>query len=218
MNIMLIAGGPAEELPDFSFFPKGLFIGVDSGTLTLLEQGIRPVAAVGDFDSVTAEDYEYIRSVFPDLSRSPAEKDQSDTELGLEVAMTYKPEVVILAGVTGGRLDHYMSALHIMYKYQQTYPQTCFRLINNQNQLRFLSSGTHEVTKHPHYRYVSFYPFAEELEGFSLTGFKYPVTNEHLPFGTTRFVSNELINQGRVIIKNGQCLMIESSDEVNGQG
>ncbi|ANU27939.1 thiamine diphosphokinase [Planococcus versutus] len=212
MNIMLIAGGPADELPDFSFFPDGLFIGVDSGTLALLERSIRPVAAVGDFDSVTAEEYEQIRSVFPDLARSPSVKDQSDTELGLEMAMSYEPKQVILAGVTGGRLDHYMSVLHIMYKYQQEYPATRFTLLNNQNQIRFLNSGTHEVTKHPRYHYVSFYPFAEKVEGLTLTGFMYPVINEDLPFGTTRFVSNELLNRGSVTIGSGHCLMVESSD------
>ncbi|MCH4824982.1 MAG: thiamine diphosphokinase [Planococcus sp. (in: firmicutes)] len=212
MNVILIAGGPAVELPDFSLFPNALYIGVDSGTLALLEKGIQPDAAVGDFDSVTTEDYDKIRSAFPDLARSPSEKDQSDTELGLERAMTYHPEQVILAGVTGGRLDHYMSVLHIMYHYQQKFPKTRFLIINNQNQIRFLSPGIHELEKDTRYRYVSFYPFAEEVQGLTLSGFKYPVTNENLPFGTTRFVSNELVGRGSVEINCGYCLMVESSD------
>ncbi|EGA89492.1 thiamine pyrophosphokinase [Planococcus donghaensis MPA1U2] len=212
MNVILIAGGPADELPDFSLFPNASYIGVDSGTLALLERGIHPVAAVGDFDSVSADDYEKIRFAFPDLARSPSEKDQSDTELGLEKAMTYHPEQVILAGVTGGRLDHYMSVLHIVYHYQQKFPETRFSLVNNQNQIRFLSPGTHELEKDTRYRYVSFYPFAEEVQGLTLSGFKYPVTSEYLPFGTTRFVSNELLGRGTVKIDSGYCLLVESSD------
>lgn len=212
MNVVLIAGGPADELPDFSLFPSAIYIGVDSGTLALLERDIQPDAAVGDFDSVSADDYKKIRLAFPDLARSPSEKDQSDTELGLEKAMTYEPEQVILAGVTGGRLDHYMSVLHIMYHYQQRFPKTRFLLINNQNQIRFLSPGTHELEKDERYRFVSFYPFSEQVQGFTLTGFKYPVTDEYLPFGTTRFVSNELVGHGSVKINSGYCLMVESSD------
>lgn len=212
MNVILIAGGPAGELPDFSFFPEALYIGVDAGTLTLLEKGIQPAAAVGDFDSVTAEDYEKILAVLPELARSPPEKDQSDTELGLEKAMSYQPDHVILAGVTGGRLDHYMSALHIMFKYQQKFPATGFVLLNSQNRIRFLSPGTHAVERDECYRYISFYPFSEEVAGLALSGFKYPVTNEAIPFGTTRFVSNELPGQGSVTIQSGHCLMVESSD------
>ena len=212
MNLILIAGGPAGELPDFSFFPEAFYIGVDAGTLALLEKGIQPVAAVGDFDSVTAEDYEKILAVLPELARSPSEKEQSDTELGLEKAMAYQPDQVILAGVTGGRLDHYMSALHIMFNYQQKFPATDFVLLNNQNRIRFLRPGTHAVEKDERYRYVSFYPFAEEVAGLTLTGFKYPVAGEAVPFGTTRFVSNELLGQGSVTIQSGRCLMVESSD------
>lgn len=212
MNIVLIAGGPADELPDFSLFPEALYIGVDSGTLTLLAKEIQPIAAVGDFDSVSAEDYEQIRTALPELSRAPSEKDQSDTELGLEKAMAYQPDHVLLAGVTGGRLDHYMSALHIMFKYQQKFPATGFVLLNNQNRIRFLNPGTHAVDKDERYRYISFYPFSEEVEGLTLSGFKYPVTNEAIPFGTTRFVSNELLGQGSVTIQSGHCLMVESSD------
>lgn len=212
MNVILIAGGPAGELPDFSRFPEALYIGIDSGTLVLLEKGIQPAAAVGDFDSVTDEDYRKIRAVLPDLERSPSEKDQSDTELGLESAMAYQPHQVILAGVTGGRLDHYMSALHTMFKYQQDFPATRFLLLNNQNRIRFLKPGTHQLVKDEQYRYVSFYPFSEEVGGLTLTGFKYPVTNEAVPFGTTRFISNELMGHGSVTIQSGQCLMVESSD------
>lgn len=212
MNVILIAGGPAGELPDFSFFPEALYIGIDSGTLVLLEKGIQPAAAVGDFDSVSDEDYEKIRTALPELERSPSEKDQSDTELGLEKAMTYQPEQVILAGVTGGRLDHYMSALHTMFKYQQEFPAIRFLLSNNQNRIRFLSPGTHTVEQDHHFSYVSFYPFAEEVKGLTLTGFKYPVANETVPFGTTRFVSNELLGRGDVTIRSGECLMVESSD------
>jgi len=212
VNVILIAGGPAGELPDFSFFPEASYIGVDAGTLTLLEKGIQPAAAVGDFDSVTAEDYKKILAVLPELARSPSEKEQSDTELGLEKAMTYQPNQVILAGVTGGRLDHYMSALHTMFKYQQEFPETDFVLLNNQNRIRFFSPGTHAVEKDERYRYLSFYPFAEEVGGLTLSGFKYPVADETIPFGTTRFVSNELLGQGSVTIRSGCCLMVESSD------
>ncbi|MDJ0330785.1 thiamine diphosphokinase [Planococcus sp. S3-L1] len=212
MNIVLIAGGPADELPDFSLFPEALYIGVDSGTLTLLAKKIQPISAVGDFDSVSVKEYEQIRIALPELSRSPSEKDQSDTELGLEAAMGYHPNLVIISGVTGGRLDHYMSVLHVLFKYQQQFPKTRFVLLNNQNRLRFLSPGTHRLEKDQRFRYVSFYPFAEEVKGLTLTGFKYPVTDEDISFGTTRFVSNELFNVGSVTINSGYCLMIESSD------
>lgn len=212
MRVFILAGGPADELPDFSVYSADVYIGVDAGTVTLLDKGICPTAAVGDFDSVSKEQLKQIMRIFPDLETAPSEKDETDTEMALEKAMSYHPQTVIITGVTGGRLDHYMSALHAIYDFHRTYPETRFFLVNKQNRIRFLEAGTHEVERDRLYRYVSFYPFAQEIKGFSLTGFKYGVEDETIPFGSTRFISNELEGAGLVSFSEGNCIMIESAD------
>lgn len=213
MNVVILAGGPAEELPDFSVWSDVIYIGVDAGTSALLERGIQPAAAVGDFDSVSKEQFEEIKGIFPDLQPAYSEKDETDAELALAAAMGYQPDTVIVTGVTGGRLDHYMSALHATFDYQMRYPNTSFFLVNRQNRIRFLKAGGHAVQRDSRYRYISFYPFAEEIRGFSLTGFKYEVADETIPFGSTRFISNELEHAGVVSFIEGNCIMIESADE-----
>lgn len=212
MIVMLTAGGPAEELPDLSFYRQAVHIGVDAGVMTLLAHGIKPAEAVGDFDSVSDEEYEQIRAKFPSLERSPADKDESDTELALEKAMHYRPETVIITGVTGGRLDHYMAALHIVFAYQRRYPEVEFVVLNKQNRIRFMEPGEYRMEADPSYAYVSFYPFAEPVSGFTIEGFKYPVTDELIPFGSTRFISNELSGSGSVKFAGGHLIVIESSD------
>lgn len=213
MKVIIIAGGPENELPDFSIWPEDIYIGVDAGTVALLDNGIRPAAAVGDFDSVTKKQLEKIKNIFPDLEPAPADKDETDTEMALEKAMSYQPETVIISGVTGGRLDHYMSALHAIYGFHLKYPETQFFLVNKQNRIRFLQAGNHEVQRDSRYRYISFYPFAGEIKGFSLAGFKYEVSDETVPFGSTRFISNELDHAGIVSFIEGNCIMIESADD-----
>lgn len=212
MIVVLTAGGPADELPDLSVYNEATHIGVDAGVVTLLDLGIQPNEAIGDFDSVTEAEFEGILRRFPELERSPAEKDASDTELALEKAMHYKPDAVIVTGVTGGRLDHYMAALHIVFDYQKRYPHVQFTVLNKQNRMRFMEPGKYEVMAQPEYRYVSFYPFAEQVSGFTLEGFKYPVEQETIPFGSTRFISNELKGMGTVEFTGGHLIMIESSD------
>ncbi|MGI2327233.1 thiamine diphosphokinase [Planococcus sp. YIM B11945] len=212
MIIVLVAGGPSIELPDLAQWPKAAFIGVDAGTVTLLNKGITPIAAVGDFDSVSAEELKEIERLFPDLDRAAAEKDETDTELALEKAMEFQPDAVIITGVTGGRLDHYMSALHAIYSFQKKFPDIHFLLVNRQNRIRFLNAGSHTVEPNERYRYISFYPFAEKVEGLLLSGFKYEVADESIEFGSTRFISNELKKIGTVTFSQGSCIMVESSD------
>lgn len=212
MIVAITAGGPADELPDLSLYEGALHIGVDAGVMTLIGLGIEPVEAVGDFDSVTDEEYEKIRSAFPSLERSPSEKDESDTELALKKAMDYKPETVIVTGVTGGRLDHYLAALHIVFAYQRSFPHVDFMVLNKQNRIRFMEPGTHQLKADREFTYVSFYPFSEEVSGFTIEGFKYPVKDERIPFGSTRFTSNELTEDGTIAFTGGHLIVIESSD------
>lgn len=212
MNVVIVGGGPVEELPDFAAWPDAIFIGVDAGTLVLLEQGIFPTAAVGDFDSVSQEQLEEIAAMFLDFSQAEAAKDETDTELALEKAMEYTPKHVYVAGVTGGRLDHYMSALHAVYHVHLKHPSTEFYIINKQNRIRFIEPGLHKIQRESGYRFISFYPFAEEVEGLTLSNFKYPVANETIRFGSTRFVSNEFDGEGTVSFSKGSCIVIESVD------
>ncbi|WKA53547.1 thiamine diphosphokinase [Planococcus shixiaomingii] len=212
MKVVLVAGGPADELPNLASWPDAAFIGVDAGTVRLLDEDIKPDAAVGDFDSVSDAEFKKIEELFPNLVRAASEKDETDTELALEKAMSYQPEIVIITGVTGGRLDHYMSALHAIYSYQKKYAETRFFLINHKNRIRFLSPGHHTVRHDERYRFISFYSFAEEVKGLTLKSFKYEVENESVPFGSTRFISNELTDEGTVSFTAGSCVMIESAD------
>lgn len=212
MKVVLVAGGPADELPDLAAWPDAAYIGVDAGTVRLMENGIAPSWAVGDFDSVTPEEYGEIEKLFPGITRVASEKDETDTELALEKAMEFQPETVIITGVTGGRLDHYMSALHAIYSYQRNFPAVYFLLVNHKNRIRFLTPGCHRVKRDERYRFISFYPFAETVEGLTLESFKYEVENESVAFGSTRFISNELEGEGTVSFAKGSCIMIESAD------
>jgi len=62
------------------------------------------------------------------------------------------------------------------------------------------------------FKYVSFYPFAEEVSGFTIKGVKYPVKEQRIPFGSTRFISNELLQDGTIEFTGGHLIVIESSD------
>ena len=59
MHIHIVAGGPFAYIPPLDHEASEediLWVGVDRGTLFLLEHGIVPDRAFGDFDSVTEEE------------------------------------------------------------------------------------------------------------------------------------------------------------------
>ncbi|MFD1928745.1 thiamine diphosphokinase [Sporosarcina siberiensis] len=214
-TVVICAGGPIAEVMNLSEFDKEntIFIGADKGALHLFEQGIVPHEAVGDFDSVSKRDYEKIVHSVRIVDRFRAEKDETDTELAVERALVYQPETIILTGVTGGRLDHTQSALHLMYRYQTNHPEITFSIRNPLNELTMLTPGTYIINDNEQLPYISFFPFGQLVSGLTLEGFKFDVANADLQVGTTKYTSNELVEGVcTILFHEGICLMVRSSD------
>ncbi|MBY0222101.1 thiamine diphosphokinase [Sporosarcina aquimarina] len=212
---IICAAGPIEEVVDLAEYDQQdtVYIGVDRGALYLLEKGIQPHEAVGDFDSVSKEQFEKITSAVEIVHRVNEEKDETDTELAVQRALTYDPDYIVLTGVTGGRLDHLQSALHLLYRVQSEHFRVKFKIHNTTNDIRVMLPGVRRVKKDERYPYTSFFSFGPVVTGLTLTGFKYETVNERLEIGTTRFTSNETVADVCTIsFRDGICLMVRSSD------
>lgn len=214
-NVVICAGGPIADIMNFAEFDQlnTVFIGADKGALHLFEQGIVPHEAVGDFDSVSKSDYEKIVNSVRIVDRFRAEKDETDTELAVERALVYQPENIVLTGVTGGRLDHTESALHLLYRYQTEHPEISFTIRNPLNELTMLNPGNYSLRYNEQLPYISFFPFRQLVSGLTLEGFKFNVVKAELKVGMTKYTSNELVDGVCTIsFHDGICLMVRSSD------
>ncbi|SEI70639.1 thiamine pyrophosphokinase [Bhargavaea ginsengi] len=210
---VVVAGGPAPVIEVASTEAKTVYIGADRGALRLVRLGIRPAISVGDFDSVTKEEFAEIAASSCRVIRVEEEKDETDTELALAGAVRMNPEVITLTGVTGGRLDHSQSALHAVYRMQKKYPEIGFRILDPENELRFLLPGTHVLEKSGAYRYISFFSFGGPVTGMTLKGFKYEVEQAKILPGATMFTSNEPgSGEGTISFETGICLVVRSTD------
>lgn len=215
-TIVVCAGGPRTELCSFAPYKERenvLFIGVDRGALYLIEQGIIPDTIVGDFDSVSEEEFLHILEHVDNARRYKEQKDETDTDLALLKALAYMPTEIILTGVTGGRLDHYEAAVRSIYRIQKENPSVTLKIINVTNTLQFLLPGTHVIEADERYRYLSFFAYEQPVVDVTLRNVKYETTNELISLGSSRFTSNEIIGaSGSIFFSHGICLMIRSID------
>jgi thiamine pyrophosphokinase len=102
-TILVFAGGDPPE-PDLAQeIPSAdLVLAADSGYDAAVSLGYAVDVLVGDLDSI-------VTKPIPGhviVERHPADKDQTDLDLALELAMRDDPSRVVVAGGTGGRLDH----------------------------------------------------------------------------------------------------------------
>lgn len=197
--------------------PKDLradyFIGADSGAVHLLQMNIIPNYITGDLDSIRSNDAAKWEMELKSAVKVPTEKDETDTFLALQKAADLLPTQIELVGVTGGRLDHYHAVLHDLLSFQKDYPSIHFSIRDQWNVIRFLTPGRHHLAANS-YQYCSFYAFDEDVTGVTLTGFKYPVHMETIQVGTSRFTSNEIVDEfGSIQFSSGICLCIQSREE-----
>ncbi|MFP7494127.1 thiamine diphosphokinase [Terribacillus saccharophilus] len=209
LSIGLVGG--AGSLPDLLAEKHDIWVGADAGAKALASAGIRMKLAVGDFDSVSEEDIVLIRQYADEVIMFPPEKDETDLELAIRYAEGYGAHVVSVYGVTGGRLDHELINIQMLYRLLDTFEQAV--IIDRQNDIRMNRPGTYHIEQDHTYRYVSFLSFSEQVTGLTLTGFKYPLTDASIHWGETLSISNELVAQtGTYSFASGIVIMIKSKD------
>ncbi len=107
MNAALCIGGEMPRIEKVRKILEGMDIvaAADSGFDTLYEAGLEADLVFGDMDSTR---YREIIESFPREQREtlPAEKDETDTEIGLRRLNEMGAERVTIIGGGGGRLDH----------------------------------------------------------------------------------------------------------------
>lgn len=97
-------------------------IAVDGGLKGAKELGLVPDVIVGDFDSVDPAVLAFYRKMEHIVWEVPAGKDDTDTELALKRAMAMGAGEIVILGATGGRLDHMIGNIQLLYPCLQRNP------------------------------------------------------------------------------------------------
>ncbi len=186
-----------------------LIIAADAGYLTAKKMSITPDVVLGDFDTLGEEN-------IPDgveCLRVPREKDDTDTQLAVRVAIERGTKEIVIVGGLGGRLDHTLSTLAILEDLWERKNDRIFAtLTDGKNRVRFIrNSGT--ILPRSQYRYFSLIAADETVKGITLDGCKYPLKNGRISRRNQWAVSNEITGNCALIeIKRGGVWVIESMD------
>ena len=194
--VALVGGadlGPQDLNILQSYAPS--FVGVDGGADHLLTAGIRPVAVIGDLDSIS----DGARLEYSDLLHHVCEQDTVDFEKAWRLV---DAPIVFAVGFSGGRLDHTLAVLNVMGRFGGR---------------RLILIGTEDVTAIvPRDGMVlnglvtgsrlSLMPLATAR--VSATGMRWPVDDQ--VFDTLRFTSpsNEVVGPVVTLSAEGPVLLV----------
>lgn len=212
---LIITGGTLDLSFAGSFLENETFdkvIAVDGGLEAAKALGLEPDMIVGDFDTVKPPVLEYYRSrehIVWDTHEP--EKDETDTELALMKAQATGCTHIVVLGATGGRMDHMLGNIHLLFPCLQKGIEAY--ILDAQNRI-YLIDGERLFRRSGTWgKYISFVPLTEQVKGITLTGFKYPLYEKDIEIGTSLCISNELSGEeGRITFSDGVLIVVESHD------
>lgn len=201
-----------KEMKDRCKGSEMCLIAADHGLDFLLDAGMKPDVAIGDFDSVSEQGKAYLSRGEGTVIRLKPEKDDSDTQSALKHAIQHGAKQICILGATGSRLDHVMANLGLLLLGRQY--GVCVTLVDANNHISLAENGKIIRKEEQFGKYVSFFALGGPVKKLSLKGFKYSLMNYDLNMSDSGLtVSNEIQDEyAEIYFEEGSLLMIMSRD------
>lgn len=232
MNAYIITGGDVLlENIKIDLEEGDIVIAADSGFETAKKLKLPVDVIVGDMDSIKIDLPRGIETI-----KLPTEKDVTDTEAAVELAIERGAESICIVGGIGTRVDHTLASLGILegieglfsaplgkrrkffgLAKQARYSRRIYAtLTNGYNRVRFIRNDSVIIPRSPYFKYLSLICADEFVKGVQLDGVKYPLKNATLSRRSQYYsVSNEISgNCAFISVRNGGVYIIESYDDL----
>jgi thiamine pyrophosphokinase len=211
-KIIIVTGGTLGDWVLSSIASHDMLIGCDRGALFLVRHGFTPDLAIGDFDSVSDDERQFIKlNCKQYIDYDPIDKDLTDTAIAIEKALAYSTsgDEIIILGAIGTRIDHTLANIHLL-RVAVDQGVNC-KIVDTNNEIILIKKPTKLVKGN--YSHVSILPITNTVTGVSLHGFAYPLYRATLTIGQTLGVSNIMVAQEVLIeMDEGYLLVIQSKD------
>ncbi len=176
----------------------------DSGADLALRLGLSVDVLVGDLDSISERSLAAVERSGAIVERHHADKDQTDLELALDVAMRHQPDDLIVIGGAGGRLDHGYANLLAL-----TNPAITVRV-----HARLGGAKVTPVTERADITIsgqvgdlVSLLPVGD-VRGVRTSGLRWPLSGDDLAASSARGLSNVMLHPTATVAVDGGSLLV----------
>lgn len=182
-----------------------LLICANGGLRAARHLGLRPGAAIGDFDSASRALVGWARNAGAEIVAHPAEKDKTDAELALDYAVARGAREVEVFGALGGRLDHLLANVGLLLNARAR--GVHLRLVDAATEA-YLAGRRTALEARPG-DLVSLLPLSGDVRGVTTRGLKYPLRRTTLRGGSTLGVSNVVVSTpAAVAVGSGDLLVV----------
>ncbi|MCK8058060.1 MULTISPECIES: thiamine diphosphokinase [unclassified Fusibacter] len=208
MKMLLVANGPVT---DDSVLVEQIekadrVIAIDGGMSHLIRVGHQPELWVGDMDSFdfNLEAAPWLSSV--EILRYPPEKDASDTELAIDIALKFSPSQIVMMGMLGARVDHTLANLSLMKLIHMRGIKTS---IVDADQTVYYMTGSIKL-ENMMGKTISISPITD-LKGVTITGCHYPLYQHNVAKTSSLGLSNKAVEDVvTYVVESGEAFVVVS--------
>lgn len=214
MKTIIINGGNIEDDFALHFMQKETYdyvIAVDKGLEFCYRAGIRPDEMLGDFDSARPETKNYFEKLSIPVQLYKPEKDQTDMENAMRLAIKRGSSEIMVLGATGTRMDHVLGSIYdLAIALEAGIPCA---LIDSHNRIRMIKKNLVIKKSKQYGKYVSILPFGGKVEKITLKGFYYPLNEYQMQADEGLGISNEIVDEeAEISLGSGRLIVVESKD------
>lgn len=186
-------------------------VAADSGLDQATRLGITPDLVVGDMDSVTPETLAKAEAEGVSIDRYPRDKDATDLELAIDAATQRGFTRATIIGGTGGRLSHTLANALLLTRQREI----SLDWVTTHATIRALRAGDTAGYSIEEGALVSIVAAGGPAE-CTTTGLRWPLQGTPLTAGSTRGISNEIIDSpATVSVVNGTVLTIHEKEDAS---
>ena len=206
MRTFIVASSPSA-LPPAGLRPESgdLVLAADGGANLCLAWGWPVDAVVGDMDSVDAAVRSQLEAQGTPFVVSPVDKDETDLELALRLALQRGATEMVIAGALGARIDHTLGNLALLAL--PALAAVAARIVDGDQTIwlvrdRLTVPGRLGDT-------LSLIPFSGDACGVTVSGVRWPLHEAGLPLGPSLSISNRMVEQqAEISVRTGMLLAI----------
>jgi thiamine pyrophosphokinase len=189
--VVVIGGDPLHPGAVARLDRAALVIAADSGYDHAVAAGIRPDVLIGDLDSISATGLAAARADGLTIDAHPADKEATDTELAVDLALAEIGDggSLTIMGGGGDRLDHLLASITVLAQPRFSRCAALRAWVGPALVHVLHAPRTVELGDHAAGVTLSLIPLGD-VTGVATTGMRWPLRDEPLPNGTSRGISN----------------------------
>jgi thiamine pyrophosphokinase len=209
MRAVVFANGVIREIQLVKqlITEKDFIVSANGGLRYIRSLNLMPKLIVGDLDSISRDDIQFLNDNNIEILNFPTDKDQTDLEIALRELVKRDYKDILVIGALGGRIDQTLANLGLITSISGDDIRVEFDDGREHIMLfrrRLLLSGKKGDT-------VSLIPLCSPAKGITTKGLRYSLTDEKLLPGQTRGISNVMMGEiAEINITSGTVLCIHT--------